>query len=90
VRVFTSDNPAWGFHIGWTEYPTKVYGHYTPQPEKGDRFEQKMKSGFIGVFEFEKVEYCRDPEDMFFADMKPLGYKHELEAEALATPEGQK
>jgi predicted nucleic acid-binding protein len=48
------------------------------KPEKGDYVTCQMKSGKVGVFQVVKVDHCRDPDDMFFADVKPLGYADEM------------
>lgn len=58
----------------WPSYEAmRVCGH-VGQPRIGDVITTKMKSGKIGVFEIVKVEWCNDPRNMYFADVKPVGY----------------
>jgi hypothetical protein len=54
---------------------TKVYGFMHGHPKVGDILEADMESGKVGLFEFIKVDSCRDPGDMFFADVKFVGYR---------------
>lgn len=71
---------GWGNSIYFSDYAKmKVAGHLRERPEVGDRLEAKLQSGKIGVFEFIEVKLMRDPPDQFFATVKPLGYKADLE-----------
>lgn len=62
----------WG--ITWFDYDKRrVVGH-DGRPKAGDVFTSKMQSGKIGVFEITKVDWCHDPSNMYFADVKDVGY----------------
>jgi len=72
-----------GFHIGLSdsksfhkinlnEETVRVYGHYTPRPKIGQTLVGEFQKSFI-EFEFVDVEYCADPPDMFFANVKAIG-----------------
>ena len=80
------NHTGWGDRIGWSDYPKRINGHLSQKPSKGDYITCEMKSGKIGVFRVASIEYCRDPQDMFFANVEPLGYEDELSipAESLA------
>lgn len=68
---------GWGSSINWSgESNTRVHGWKTPRPHAGDRLHADMQSGRTGVYIFTKVDPCRDPEDMFFADVE---FSHYLE-----------
>ena len=72
---------GWGNHINWRDLNqfsefTKdtifhVYGHMPTRPQKGQTLMDEFKKSFM-LFEFVNVEYCRDPSDMFFADVKMI------------------
>lgn len=67
------DHGRWGDNIAFMDgniVKCRVYGHLTPLPEIGDKLEVDMASGLKLIFYFTKVEPCRDPSDMFFADIK--------------------
>lgn len=80
-RVFFMKPPAWGDAIHWFKgldgkaSTTRVYGWQSQTPRVGDRLHANMTSGRIGVYAFTKVEHQRDPPDMFFADVKFIGYE---------------
>jgi hypothetical protein len=52
----------------------RLVGWLDPKPKVGDEVRTKMESGRIGCFEISKIEPTGNPEDMFFADVKDLGY----------------
>lgn len=75
-RVFAKDEHGeWGDHIKWWDGGTKkMWGHTCPRPETGDLILVQMESGGLAIYEVTSHEHCRDPRDMFFADVKPKGY----------------
>lgn len=54
-----------------------IVGHMY-QPQKGDIFRTKMESGKYALFTVIKVRWCGDPGNMYFADVKDLGYEGEV------------
>lgn len=67
---------GWGDAIDWFNIPKrKVVGWKCSRPEKGDWLLCKTQSGKTGIFIFKVVEYCKDPPDMFFADVEDVGYE---------------
>lgn len=72
---------GWGDHIEWMTMDwskvnldsdlLSVYGHITPRPKVGQTLMGEFEKSFL-KFEFVKVEYCRDPDDMFFGDVKAI------------------
>lgn len=68
------DHRGWGNSIAWTDWPKmKVHGHLYRKPEVGDILVCKFTSGAVHEFQFTDVEYCGNPRDMFFADVKHIG-----------------
>lgn len=65
---------GWGCHVEWLTDDEKVWGHHPTIPQVGDHVHSSRTSGRTLVFEVTAVERCRDPEDMFFADVTPLRY----------------
>ena len=66
---------GWGDAINWFgEKPDMVVGWKRKKPKVGDILECEMQSGKMGEFVFEKVDYKHDPPDMFFADVRFVGY----------------
>jgi hypothetical protein len=72
----------WGRHISLTDpdqffgtdlskQTVKVYGHFLPRPKVGQTLVGEFQKSFI-KFMFVKVEYCNDPHDMFFADVRAI------------------
>jgi hypothetical protein len=51
----------------------KIYG-FTASPEIGDEIRFEMSSGKIFRCLVKKVEWCRGPDDMYFADLVDIGY----------------
>ncbi|KKM73988.1 hypothetical protein LCGC14_1404960 [marine sediment metagenome] len=78
------NHTGWGNSIGWSKYPTRIDGHLARKPKDGDYVTCAMESGRVGVFQVTSVEHCGDPADMFFADVKPIGYEDELDIPAEA------
>jgi hypothetical protein len=79
--IFVIGEGGWGNDIVVDQWPKKdnselasVYGWLNPKPQEGDKLHVPMKSGKTLLCEFVKVRPCGDPADMFFADVKPLGY----------------
>lgn len=73
---------VWGCHVSLlnpnefskTDLNTqtvKVYGHISPRPRVGQTLVGEFQRSFI-KFEFVDVEYCSDPPDMFFAEVKAV------------------
>lgn len=85
MRTFdVMKHTGWGNQIYFSDYSRmRVTGHLRERPKIGDRLESPMESGKIGVFEFVEVTEMRDPPDQFFATVKPLGYKLDLENKQL-------
>lgn len=66
---------SWGNAINWLNFDTRcVSGHQYRIPKVGDFLIAEMTSGKLYKFKFIKVEQCRDPKDMFFANVKDVGY----------------
>ncbi len=77
-HIYSTSGGYWGCHVEWLTDHEKVWGHHPTIPSVGDRIHSPMQSGRTGVYEVTAVERCRDPDDMFFADVTPLGYLDEL------------
>lgn len=75
-RIFQAwEHTGWGNTIkifDWDE--RQLVGWLTPMPNEGDEVRIKMESGKVARFEITKMEPCGDPVDMFFADVKDVGY----------------
>lgn len=86
-RLFTIHS-GWGHHIEWREdfSNRKVWGHLPDLPEAGDYLEAEMKSGRKAIFRFVSVDRQRDPPDMFFGKVEDVGYRDEIDCEALGVP----
>lgn len=69
-RIFKAN----GCDIYWHDYDRRVICGHSGQPKIGDVFTTKMISGKIGVFEVINVRWCNDPRNMYFADVKDVGY----------------
>lgn len=66
---------TWGNMMAWMDWDSRrLYGHTTPRPVEGDELLVSMRSGKTARLRFSKVEYCRDPADMWFATMEDAGY----------------
>lgn len=69
------EHQGWGNCINFTtDECTEIEGWLTPRPNNGDELQVKMKSGKIGRYEIIDIDYMSDPRDMFFANLKPIGY----------------
>lgn len=73
---------GWGCHVSLSNpdefsqidlntQTVRVYGHITPRPRVGQTLVGEFQKSFI-KFEFVNVEYCHDPQDMFFAEVKAV------------------
>lgn len=60
--------------IYWYNYDNRVICGHSGHPKCGDVFTSKMESGKIAVFEVVSVRWCSDPSNMYFADVKDVGY----------------
>jgi len=87
-RLFTIHG-GWGHHIEWWEdfSNRKVWGHLSDLPEVDDYLEAEMKSGKKAIFRFVSVDRQRDPPDMFFGKVEDVGYRDEIDCEALGIPQ---
>ena len=66
---------GWGNAINWMDWEQRrIVGWKTPKPQIGDILHAQMQSGQVAEFEFVSVEPCRNPQDMFFATVKDIGY----------------
>lgn len=63
-----------GPSIFWHDYDRRRICGHVGRPKPGDVVTTKMQSGKIGVFEITKVNWCGDPQNMYFADVKDVGY----------------
>ena len=74
---------GWGCHVSLRDIGNfhlldlnkdlvRVYGHQPRKPKKGDTLRGEFKRSFM-TFKFVEVEYCLDPSDMFFANVKCIG-----------------
>lgn len=53
----------------------KIHGFLSnPGLDVGDIVTSPMTKGGVGRWMITKIEHCRDPRDMFFADVKFIGY----------------
>ncbi len=68
---------GWGFHVSLSDedcFKTQdfnkelleVWGHHTPRPKKEQTLLVEGQKSFM-LFKFVEVDYCSDPNDMFFA-----------------------
>lgn len=71
-RVFKIKGDGIDFY--WQNYDHRVVCGHRGWPEKGDVFTCKMQSGKIGVFEVVNVRRCSEPGNMYFADVRDVGY----------------
>ena len=77
-KTFTTNEGGWGNNIEWMAcIPEKgryrVSGHKTPMPVEGDKLTALFESGLTREFVFIKMDYCGDPDDMFFASLAYMG-----------------
>lgn len=78
---------GWGDAINWMDTKSRrVVGWKTPKPQKGDFLKSPMKSGKVGIFKFGAIEHCGDPHDMFFANVKDVGYEGEVKLPEFEKP----
>lgn len=73
---------SWGCHVSWLEVKEfesditeeslfSVYGHHPNRPSVGQTLLGDFEKSKI-KFEFIKVKLVNDPNDMFFAKVKPI------------------
>jgi len=72
---------GWGNHVSWSKKDfskinlnkdtVRVNGHMPIKPKVGDTLLGEFEKSFI-LFEFVSVEYCGDPPDMFFGEVKAV------------------
>lgn len=76
AATYDTRSSFWGNNVVWNSVANRrVHGWCEPRPVRGDILKSPMKSGRVGLFVFTDVEYCRDPHDMFFATVEPIGYE---------------
>lgn len=63
-----------GINFYWQDFDRRTVVGHAGAPRRGDVFTSKMKSGKIAVFEVVSVRWCGDPSNMYFADVKDVGY----------------
>lgn len=63
-----------GTPIYWFNYDNRRICGHAGRPRVGDVVTAKMSSGKIGVYEIIKVDWCSDPSNMYFADVRDVGY----------------
>lgn len=83
-RLWGLDNISggyWGDSIKFFDWDKRqIVGWKSPiRPQKGDFVKARMASGKIAYFKIIKVELQSNPNDMFFADVRDLGYEGEIE-----------
>lgn len=89
--VVFAQSSGWGSAVRFNgyvqgEHVQRVYGFrpWRSQPVVGDQFHTPMTSGEMGVWVFIKVDPCRDPDDMFTANVRWWGFAKDLPS---ASPE---
>lgn len=80
ARIFRPGG-VWGDAIGYMRFPDKVHGHKQTFPRPGDILITRMAHGADLVSIFQTVEPCGNPNDMFFADVEPIGRVDEVPIE---------
>ena len=79
---------GWGNAINVQRWPSnegeaaRVVGWKSTMPREGDVLRCPMQSGKTVVGRFSKIERCRDPQDMFFADVEIIGYLGDVDLPA--------
>lgn len=69
------EHNSWGNSVYFSDFKNrKITGHLSPRPKVGDEIRSKMSNGKIGRFLVKEIEYCRDPNDMFFCNVEDFGY----------------
>lgn len=88
------DHRGWGNKIDWSTNPHRVrtgilrrrsvvgrmVGWLPRKPRVGDRVVSPMKFGPNAIFEIVKVEHAQGVDDMFWADVRLVGYEGEVDA----------
>lgn len=84
-RIFHMDSMGkghWGDSIKFNTCPSRfctgtkveIIGWKSNRPRKGDFLRLRGLSGQVWVGKFTRVKLCRNPADMFFADVSILGH----------------
>ena len=68
------EDKGWGNRISWTDWNGREIDGHLLGMKKGDEIRSKMESGKIARFVITEIQYCSDPQDMFFGKVKDLGY----------------
>lgn len=74
------EHNGWGNSVDWSSYENlRVVGWLSNTPEVNDEIQFKMlraadKKEVVTRYIITDVDYCRDPQDMFFATVKPFAY----------------
>jgi len=72
---------GWGNSIQWQNWERRsIVGWKYRTPETGDILRCQLTRGWAR-FVFTKIDRCMDPKDMFFADVRDLGYEADLEGQ---------
>jgi hypothetical protein len=70
-----NNHSSWGNNITFHTWETRhISGHLARRPKIGDALIFPMENGEFFIFRFTKVEYMRDPHDMFFAYVEDVRY----------------
>lgn len=69
----TSKYNLWGANVVVTDH-NSAHGWLSPLPNAGSLILTNMASGKRAFYVVTSVRPCRNPSDMFFADILPLGY----------------
>jgi hypothetical protein len=80
-RVIHKDNyRSWGNNINWSSSfeDRRIVGWISRRPSNGDILTCNMQSGRVFAMEMYNVEWEHGVDDMFFADLRDLGYVDEL------------
>lgn len=84
-KIYNMDSMGggyWGNSIKYFTIPKdiitgtilNVVGWKPNRPRPKDLLRMRLASGKVGIGVFVKVELCKNPADMFFGDVKMLGY----------------
>lgn len=65
---------GWGDRIEWCKKDHSIAGWKSRIPVEGDWLLTEMQSGREGLYQIKNVKPCKDPRDMFFADVEFVGY----------------
>lgn len=69
----------WGNRVQWFEFPDRLVGwldtRLHPEFREGSCIACDMESGRTAIFQLQKIEWQRNPPDMFFADVTFIEYE---------------